>query len=242
MPIKFTNNASATLAAGINASATTLSVTAGHGARFPTLGASDYFFATLVDASNNLEIVRVTARSGDTLTVVRGQDGTTARSFVTGNTIELRLTAAALAALQASGGGATVVFSDVPPTDTSSFWVNTTDISLNVYYQDADSAQWVGISGPQGGGGGGGGGGGASVSIGIEPPETSNPGDLWWDSESGQMFVYFEDADSSQWVAVIGRSIAGQKGETGEKGNPGIVVSATAPAGPAVNDLWLDIS
>jgi hypothetical protein len=72
---------------------TTIVLSAGEGARFPTLTASDYFYATLIDTSNNLEIVKVTARSTDTMTVVRGQDNTTARAFSTNDRFELRPTA-----------------------------------------------------------------------------------------------------------------------------------------------------
>jgi hypothetical protein len=93
MGIKLSNNAFATLAAGINSSATSITVTSGQGARFPSLTASDYFYATLVDTSNNLEIVKCTARSTDVLTVVRGQESTTARAYSTGDRIEIRLTA-----------------------------------------------------------------------------------------------------------------------------------------------------
>ena len=63
MSIKFTNNATATLAASISTSSTSLTVTTGQGALFPTLAAGDYFYATLVDSSNNIEIVKITARS-----------------------------------------------------------------------------------------------------------------------------------------------------------------------------------
>jgi hypothetical protein len=94
MGLKVTNNAFGTLNAGINDSATTIVLTAGQGARFPTLSAGDYFYATLIDTSNNLEIVKVTARSTDTMTVVRGQDNTTARAFSTNDRFELRPTAA----------------------------------------------------------------------------------------------------------------------------------------------------
>jgi hypothetical protein len=94
MGIKLTNNAFGTLAAGINSSATSITLTTGQGARFPTLSAGDYFYATLVDTSNNLEIVKCTARSTDVLTVVRAQEGTTARSYSTGDRIEIRITAA----------------------------------------------------------------------------------------------------------------------------------------------------
>ncbi len=62
MGLKVTNNAFSSLNAGINSSATTIVLKSGEGARFPTLSAGDYFFATLIDTSNNLEIVKVTAR------------------------------------------------------------------------------------------------------------------------------------------------------------------------------------
>ena len=93
MGIKLSNNANATLAASINSSATSITVTTGQGARFPTLSAGDYFYATLIDTSNNLEIVKCTARSTDVLTVVRAQESTTARAYNTGDRIEIRLTA-----------------------------------------------------------------------------------------------------------------------------------------------------
>jgi hypothetical protein len=90
MGLKTKNNAAGTLASGITNSATSITLTATHGARFPTLGASDYFYATLADPSNNLEVVKVTARSGDVLTVVRGQDGTTGLAYSAGDRFELR--------------------------------------------------------------------------------------------------------------------------------------------------------
>jgi hypothetical protein len=96
MGIKFANSAFATLASGINSSATSITLTTGQGARFPSLAGSDYFYATLIDTSNNLEIVKCTARSTDVLTVTRGQESTTARAFSTGDRIELRVTAAGI--------------------------------------------------------------------------------------------------------------------------------------------------
>ena len=96
MAIKFTNNATATLAASISTSSTSLTVTTGQGALFPTLASGDYFYATLVDSSNNIELVKITARSGDTLTAIRAQEGTTARAYLAADKLELRVTAAAL--------------------------------------------------------------------------------------------------------------------------------------------------
>lgn len=96
MGVKFSNNGHSTLAASVASSDTSITVASGHGARFPSLGAGDYFYATLIDASNNLEIVKCTARSSDVLTVTRAQEGTTARAYAIGDRIELRITAAGL--------------------------------------------------------------------------------------------------------------------------------------------------
>jgi len=96
MAMKFTNNATSTLASGINNSVTSLSVASGQGALFPTLGGSDYFYCTIANTAGTVEIVKVTARSTDTFTIVRGQDGTTAATWLSGDRVELRLVAASL--------------------------------------------------------------------------------------------------------------------------------------------------
>lgn len=87
------NNAFGVLASAITAGATTLTLQTGQGARFPAIVAPDFFYLTLIDASQNLEIVLVTARSSDTLTVIRGQQGTTARAYAAGDRAEMRITA-----------------------------------------------------------------------------------------------------------------------------------------------------
>jgi hypothetical protein len=94
MSLKVTNNAFGTLNAGISDSDVTIVLEAGQGARFPVLGAGDYFYATLIDTSNNLEIVKVTARATDTMTIVRAQDNTSARVYNVNDRFELRPTAA----------------------------------------------------------------------------------------------------------------------------------------------------
>ncbi len=63
MPALYTNQATSTLAAGISNTDTTLSVQAGHGARFPSITGSDYFLATIDNGTGSVEIVKVTARS-----------------------------------------------------------------------------------------------------------------------------------------------------------------------------------
>ena len=90
MTVKVTNNGFSTLASGINNSVTTIALASGEGARFPNPSSPDVFYATIIDTSNNLEVVKVTARSTDSLTVVRAQDNTSARAFATGDRFELR--------------------------------------------------------------------------------------------------------------------------------------------------------
>ena len=94
MAIRFTNNAATTLSSGINASVTSIPLT--DGSAFPALGPSDDYAYITIEDSNNTEVVKAIARSGDTLDVIRGQDGTTANAFASGEKVELRLPAIAL--------------------------------------------------------------------------------------------------------------------------------------------------
>lgn len=96
MPALFKNSATATLAGSITSTATSIAVAGGFGSLFPSLSGSQFFYATLVNSSNQVEVVKVTARSGDVMTVVRGQDGTTARAYSSGDKFELRVVAAVL--------------------------------------------------------------------------------------------------------------------------------------------------
>lgn len=89
---QITNFGDSILAAGIAPGDTSISIATGTGSRFPALGAGDWFYAVLVDVSANREIVKVTARVTDTLTVTRAQEGTTALSFAVGSVIRATLT------------------------------------------------------------------------------------------------------------------------------------------------------
>ena len=90
MAIVFKNNATTTLAGSINSSATSISVA--DGSVFPSLSSGESFFVTFDDGTNR-EIVKVTAVNSNTLTVVRAQDGTSARAFSVGDACDLRVTA-----------------------------------------------------------------------------------------------------------------------------------------------------
>ena len=106
MAVKFSNNAKTTISGSLNTSAT--SVTVADASKLPTLGAGDYTYATLAEVSTpaNLEIVKVTAISSNTLTVTRAQQGTSARSFSASDLCELRVTAGLMEeAISDSSGG-----------------------------------------------------------------------------------------------------------------------------------------
>lgn len=45
-------------------------------------------------------------------------------------------------------------------------------------------------------------GGGASVSVGTAAPSSPKQGDLWWDTNGGHLYIYYNDGTSSQWVAA----------------------------------------
>ncbi len=82
-----------------------------------------------------------------------------------------------------------------------------------------------GAQGAQGASGGGGGGGGANVSVGSNPPGSPSAGDLWWDSDVGELYIYYADGDSNQWVETSG-------------GSETVTVSDNAPSSPNSGDLW----
>lgn len=92
MGVKFKNNAASTLDTAISASDLGLTVAYGDGSLFPAAGAGDYFYMTIEATDGTYEIVKVTARSGDSMTIVRAQESTTARAFTAGALCELRIT------------------------------------------------------------------------------------------------------------------------------------------------------
>ena len=91
----FSNNASTTLASPITASATTLTVYPGQGNLFPTPSSGQGFTLTLTDAATGLltEIMLCTNRIGDSFTVTRSQEGTTAKAWSAGDYVNNFITA-----------------------------------------------------------------------------------------------------------------------------------------------------
>ena len=80
------------LASALTAAAT--SVVVSDASRLPALSAGDYYYLVLQKFTDrtSVEVVKVTGVSGNTLTVVRAQAGTTAKSFAIGDYAEQRVT------------------------------------------------------------------------------------------------------------------------------------------------------
>jgi len=96
MPVQLLNNASSTLASAISDTDVELSLASGGGANFPSITSPDFFYITVVGTAGNLEIMKVTARAGDVLSITRAQDGTNASAFSAGSLVEMRINVASI--------------------------------------------------------------------------------------------------------------------------------------------------
>lgn len=95
----YSNNASSLLISDLLVADTTITLAPGEGDQFPLPDAGDdesFSMLTLEDVGGNIEIVKMTERSGDILTIVRGEEATVPSGFATGSRVEARLTAGSL--------------------------------------------------------------------------------------------------------------------------------------------------
>ena len=67
-------------------------------------------------------------------------------------------------------------------------------------------------------------GGGGSIDISATAPVSPSAGDLWWDSDNGNLYIYYDDGSGAQWVAANG---------------PQVFVGTAAPSGYQ-GQLWFD--
>lgn len=110
-------------------SGTSLVVATGQGSRFPAVP----FNATIWPSGaspdpTNAEIVRVTARTSDTLTITRAQEGSTARSVVAGDVIAATITAKTLTDMEGANEGL-VGIAEITTTSTGTTNATPTDVS-----------------------------------------------------------------------------------------------------------------
>lgn len=98
----FSNNASTTISSSIGAGDTSVTLTSTAGVVFPNPGAGEYFVLSFFDAATKLitEIVWVTALIANVATIVRAQEGTTAKAWNAGDIAANEITAGQMAAMQ----------------------------------------------------------------------------------------------------------------------------------------------
>ena len=108
----------------------------------------------------------------------------------------------------------------------------------NVGPQGATGTQGtLGTQGIQGSSGGG----GATVTVSDTAPVGAANGDLWFDSSSATLRIYYGDGNTQQWVDSV-VTIVGAQGVSGSGGVTAVNISDTAPVGAANGDLWFDSS
>jgi hypothetical protein len=86
----------------------------------------------------------------------------------------------------------------------------------------------------------------AAPKVAMQPtqPNSPEPGDLWFNTNKVQLYAWYDDGSSKQWVSI---SQTGPKGDQGIQGPQGkesqkMVMSATPPATPVAGDLWFNTS
>lgn len=121
-----TNKASSTVGANFNATATTITLATGEGARFPSPTGGDYTLITLQNTGGAREIICIVGRSSDTLTVgipgstaanVAGRNyetiyGMAAAAWVIGDVVSCRPTAKLIVDAHAAGASAATAQAD----------------------------------------------------------------------------------------------------------------------------------
>ena len=76
--------------------------------------------------------------------------------------------------------------------------------------------------------------GGANVDTSDTPPTSPSDGDLWWNSNNGELHIYYEDTNSSQWVEANGGGGSGSGSTT--------FTGLTDTPNTHDNDKWLKSS
>ena len=216
VPMLFANNASSRLYAAIDAAATSIRVQNGDGVKFPQPdGVQTYFTVTCEDRrSGQIEIMKCVGKSGDILNVVRAQELTNAQAFMMGATVSNRLTAGTIGFL-AEGIGPQGP--EGPPGETG-------PAGPEGPQGDIGPTGPEGPEGPQGEPGTPGGppgppgpaGADGTTFIGDEPPLDPIEGQLWWESDHGELLIWYNDGNSAQWVSANTAGLPGVPGPPGE--------------------------
>ena len=76
--------------------------------------------------------------------------------------------------------------------------------------------------------------GSSSVTISETAPADPEHGDMWWNSVDGNLYIYYQDVDTSQWVPA--------NGDGGGGGFVNASVGPNVPAAASAGDLWYSTS
>jgi hypothetical protein len=71
--------------------------------------------------------------------------------------------------------------------------------------------------------------GSSSVTVGNTAPASPTAGSIWFNSNTGELLVYYDDGDSFQWIQPIGSA-----------GAATVLVSNAQPANVSIGTLWLN--
>tara|TARA_R110000772_G_scaffold5014_1_gene17760 strand:- start:13505 stop:15328 length:1824 start_codon:yes stop_codon:yes gene_type:complete len=130
------------------------------------------------------------------------------------------------------GEGTVIATSETPPLDPSigDLWFNDNTAVLSVFYGDGNTDQWVTVSTSSNAEGGG-----ANVVSQETAPADPSAGDLWFNTNTAVLYIYYADNTTLQWVTVTPSIASIGSGAS-------VITSETAPSTPADGDLWFNTS
>ena len=137
----------------------------------------------------------------------------------------------------------TVAVSDTAPTTPTDgdMWFNSSDLKLYIRYNDGATSQWI-IAAPAGSAAAA----GPGVTVSDTAPASPSDGDMWYNSLSLKMFVYYNDGTSSQWVPASPQQagVAGADGAAGADGSATSYANLAAfpSSGNTDGDIGFDIA
>ena len=77
-----------------------------------------------------------------------------------------------------------------------------------------------------------------NISVSDAAPSSPTSGQLWWNSTTNKLYIYYTDANSSQWIQASTPGATGATGAAGPSGSINILTDVdTATAAPSTGDL-----
>lgn len=77
----------------------------------------------------------------------------------------------------------------------------------------------------------------AAPTVDADPPSSPNLGELWFDTDTALLYLYYDDGDSQQWVQPANVTV----GSGGGGGGANLTVSSTAPVSPTSGSMWFNL-